>query len=79
MFSQDVDFEHGLQAKTMRGPSFRKHLQFCLRINIPLPSPSPTIYTQLRRGCEVLFHLPDEFSSSVFQVTRTGEQSFNAR
>ena len=39
MFSQDVDFEHGLQAKTMRGPSFRKHLQFCLHINIPLPSP----------------------------------------
>ena len=63
--------------KPTRDPSFRKYLQFCLRIKVP-PTQSPTIYTQLRRGCEVLFHLPDEFSSSVFQVTRTGEQSFNA-
>jgi hypothetical protein len=44
----------------------------------PPPPPTPTIYTPLRCGSEVLFHLPDEFSSSMFQVTKTGEQSFNA-
>jgi hypothetical protein len=55
----------------------KKFTVLCIKVPPPL-SPSPTIYTQLRRGCEVLIHLPDEFSSSAFQVTRTGEQSFNA-
>jgi hypothetical protein len=62
--------------KNHEGPVISKI--FTVLSSYKSPPPRLTIYTQLRRGCEVLFHLPDEFSSSMFQVTKTGEQSFNA-
>ena len=70
--------KQGLHAKTIRDPSFRKYLQFCLRINVPPPQRPRFIncFTVVVK-CFSIYLM--NFLLRCSQVTRTGEQSFNAR